>query len=201
MINYANKAQKHEHRSVAHAVNQTDSNSKSVSKFEDKRPETIQWRKAQKIATYHSQKDSLRFADNRPKKAISTLSANESSTIQKRPILPIQEQDHELVALLTNGGLQPTNAKLKDERRREDGMPQTLTILTYSYQGQNVSVHIHAVIDKYIGHIDMNGGGRLDLTSGQSAVILRLAQESGIATEYNKRGQDWERGEYGHSSK
>ena len=195
MNTHADKAHENKDQAVANGLFKQQSNNESAFQLVDNRTEAIAQRKLQEAI------------DNSPRvqqlKSYQEMANSASNVIQRRPTLPIQIEDHEFVALLTSGRIDPISANIRDERTRRDGTPQLLTMLEYAYQGLRVYVHIHTAEGTYFGHIDIAGGGRLPISSGQSAVILRRAQEAGIPTNYSGAGgkQDWERGELNHENK
>jgi hypothetical protein len=209
---YADKSQDDTKKSIANNSSKRQKGGESAFQFAESRSEAVLQERLQKLASNSRQVKQLEVLQEIANSAlqVNQLSvyhhmANNGSKdqiIQRRPTLPTQIEDHEFVALLTNGTLQPTRATIRDERRRSDGTPQLLTMLEYDYQGARVFVHIHTAEGTHFGHINIAGGNRLGITSGQAVVLLRIAQESGINTNYSGAGgvQDWERGEYGHES-
>jgi hypothetical protein len=195
MNTHADKTSENKSQAVANSLSKQQCNSESAFHFVGNRPVAIAQRKLQEMAN-----NSPRVAQL---KALQEMANNASKVIQRRPTLPTQIEDHEFVALLTSGRIVPISANIRDERSRRDGTPQLLTMLEYAYQDLRVYVHIHTAEGTYFGHINIDGGGRLPITSGQAAVILRIAQESGIPTRYSGAGgnQDWELGELGHERK
>lgn len=127
--------------------------------------------------------------------------------IQKQPALPAEQPDEDIIRLFVNGTNTPINAVIKDERRREDGAPQQLSMLTYMVEGQEVFIHIHILgAGRYYGHIiwgRSQGAPRLDLKQNDCDAILTQAELSEIAVQYREppRDQRWEMGDYGHEIK
>ena len=127
--------------------------------------------------------------------------------IQKQPVLPVQQPDEDIIGQFVNGINKPIKAVTTDERRREDGAPQQLSMLTYMVEGQEVFIHIHILgAGVYYGHIIWGrgqGAPRLELNPNDCDAILTQAEMLEIAVQYREppREQRWEMGDYGHEIK
>lgn len=127
--------------------------------------------------------------------------------IQKQPILPVERQDEDIVRLFREGDIRLIKAVITDERRKEDGAPQQLTMLTYQYEDYEVYIHIHILgAGRYYGHIIWGrerNARRLDLTDEDCDEILERAEMLQQVIEYKNPSQNqrWEIGDYGHEVK